>query len=387
MTADLPPAPTQPPYRVARLPARQLSFDRDNPRLPPRVDADNLDEVLRFMLDDASLVDLARSIAAQGYFPGEPLLVCPTPEMAEVVEPPEPADDGQYIVVEGNRRLAAVLLLSEPERAPVRRRAFEQMKVAGLADEPLATIIFPTRNSILDYLGYRHITGIKEWDPIAKAQYLDQLRRRWREEGRDASNTALARVIGSQGPYVGRLLAGLGSFKRLADGGFFERAGLDQERLPFSLFTTALNYEHIPRYMGIEPDDPELEGLAEDRLEQVATWLYAPIREREPGKRGPVTALEESRNMRYLDVAVQSHRALDALSNGATVKEAARLSFDAPQVFSAALTEAKRQVRLAHGQADAIERPTDEDDEALHDIHDRASEMVARFHSDGNGAA
>ena len=39
------------------------------------------------MLDDASLTDLAGSIATQSFFPGEPLLVCPEPELSEEVEP------------------------------------------------------------------------------------------------------------------------------------------------------------------------------------------------------------------------------------------------------------------------------------------------------------
>jgi ParB-like chromosome segregation protein Spo0J len=102
---------------IQRIDIGRLEFDAFNPRLPRTVDGRNQTAVLSWMLEDASLLELMRSIAIQDYFPGEPLLVVPL------------AGD-RAVVVEGNRRLAAARLLAEPRSASVRKVA-----VREIADE------------------------------------------------------------------------------------------------------------------------------------------------------------------------------------------------------------------------------------------------------------
>lgn len=36
-------------------------------------------------------------------------------------------------------------------------------------------IIYDNEADIIDYLGYRHITGVKDWGALEKARYLDRL--------------------------------------------------------------------------------------------------------------------------------------------------------------------------------------------------------------------
>ena len=77
----------------------KLEFDPENPRfyrLNERAGSD--DAVIEEMLDDESVQDLMLSIGEQDYFPGEPLLVVKKGK--------------KFVVVEGNRRLAAVKLLN-----------------------------------------------------------------------------------------------------------------------------------------------------------------------------------------------------------------------------------------------------------------------------------
>ena len=69
------------------IPLGQLRFDPANPRFPRTDHERTLEDVLRFMLKDAGTLDLMRSIAQQGFFPGEPILVTP--------------DGDEFIVVEG----------------------------------------------------------------------------------------------------------------------------------------------------------------------------------------------------------------------------------------------------------------------------------------------
>src|SRR4051794_11589037 len=125
---------------LVRLAIEELHFDPFNPRLPAHVDGSDDQAVLDWMLQDAGLVELMGSIAVKGYFPAEPLLVMPAQ-----------GRDG-YWVLEGNRRLAAVLLLLEPVRSPRRRNAVIQMSEQTQNPEGLRSLpcaIFGERAEVL----------------------------------------------------------------------------------------------------------------------------------------------------------------------------------------------------------------------------------------------
>src|SRR5215213_1520785 len=149
---------------IQYLALEDLLFDPDNPRFPSTVRGTNEDEVIEWMLKDATIVELMSSIGEKGYFPGEPLLVVPAKKA------------NKYLVVEGNRRLCAVKLLNDPSLAASKKKSVQQASSeAKFHPTELPVLTYKTRDEILDYLGYRHITGIKEWDALAKAKYLEQL--------------------------------------------------------------------------------------------------------------------------------------------------------------------------------------------------------------------
>src|SRR4051794_33377688 len=75
---------------------QDLRFDARNPRLSEDEDVSQA-ELLTRLWRDFAVDELALSIAANGFFPHEPLFAA--------------EEDGELVVVEGNRRLAAVRLL------------------------------------------------------------------------------------------------------------------------------------------------------------------------------------------------------------------------------------------------------------------------------------
>src|SRR5690606_38444393 len=89
--------------RTAQVPISALKLDPQNPRLPESLrDSDQADlAVVLEMGFDAFAV--AHSIADNGYFAAEPLIAI------------EGSKPGEYIVVEGNRRLTSLLGLPFPE--------------------------------------------------------------------------------------------------------------------------------------------------------------------------------------------------------------------------------------------------------------------------------
>jgi hypothetical protein len=363
------------PHEFVDVQLDNLRFDPENPRLPPTVDGTDEGAVLTWMLSDSSLSELMGSIASHGYFPGDPLLVSPWVESGEE---PDFGDGVEYKVVEGNRRLGALKLLSGRAEAPRRRSTVEELvAIAASQDlDPVAACLFPKRDAILDYLGYRHITGIKEWDPLEKARYLRQLRVRASEIAGPPSNTELARTIGSKGPYVGRLLAGLEALERLSGKPGLVESDLDIDDVPFSLLTTAFNHDGIVNdLLKLDrADDPDLKGVDEAGLEKLGEWLFVP---RDKGK----TALEDSRNMGLLSSIVGSPKAVEAFDRGMPIKEAALLAHRPDEVLMAALDEAKGRLRIAGDHADELDRASGELVKAAGAVTAAAESVEAKINS------
>lgn len=330
--------------RYDDVPIASLHFDAENPRFSRTLDGSSESEVLRFMLEDAGLVDLMRSIAAQGFFPGEPLLVSPAPQL------------GEWIVVEGNRRLAASKLLADPDLAPTRKKTVATVAQSATPSDALPCIQFKTREAILVHLGYRHVTGIKEWDPLAKARFLQQRfddfsgmpQERFKE---------LARTIGSRSDYVGRLLASLGIYEFAAEREFFGIEGVTEEAVDFSLISSVLAYATIVEYLGLSSSqDVDLASVDAEHVENLFRWVF----ERTSGKRK--TVLGESRNIKILADVVASERALAALEGGLTLQAASEFIGGAKE-FRVYMETARQNLVLAREQ--------------VPDDHDERSEEAA----------
>lgn len=336
--------PSNPRFNLISI--DELDFDPENPRLPERLNPSDRIEVLRFMLEDAGLIDLMGSIAKQGFFPGEPMLVSPK------------QNGSGSIVVEGNRRFASCLLLAHPELAPTKRR--QVTEVASIAESegnvPLSVpcLQFEARSDILAHLGYRHVTGIKEWEPLAKARFLHQ-----RFSGEDGTNTerfkSLARSIGSRSDYVGRLLTAYELYRRAESKSFYSIPGIDSDSLDFSLLTSLLAYTAVVNYLGLESSqDLTMAGLEDAHLEFLMAFVFHRVEGR--------TALGESRNMRTLADVLDSPRARDALEGGAALSVAAALTAAGSQAFRSWVAGARENLVLATDELESVRPGTDDVD-------------------------
>ncbi|WP_129336314.1 hypothetical protein [Cellulomonas endophytica] len=313
-----------------------LRFDPENPRIPPHVDARDDQAVLDWMLEDAGLVELMGSIAAKGFFPAEPLLVTA-------------AEGGSgWIVLEGNRRLAAVMLLLEPDRAPRRKAAVRGMAEEVTSREQLAALpcaIFGDRSDVLDYLGYRHITGIKQWEPVAKARYLAELYNAHKSARGDEVYRYIARLIGSRQDYVRRLLGALALHEEIR-----RIDSLKSIEVSFSLFTLALNYASIVKYLEVETlDEVGFGGVNRSHLKDVAEWLFVerPVLGR--------TQLGDSRNMRLLAAAVSEPSGVQALERGEAVEQAALAAISPRDVLGRNLKLAGERLVAAQATLHEVE--------------------------------
>lgn len=300
---------------VVMLKSEEIDFDPENPRFYRLNKASSEAEVIEEMLDDEGAQALMLSIGQKGYFPGEPLLV--------VKE-----KTGRYTVIEGNRRLAAVKLLNKQILPPERRKKSIATILAEAVVTPpteLPCLIYKTRKEILRYLGYRHITGIKEWDSLSKAKYLSQLRAEF-YDGKDLQFQlkSLANDIGSKPGYVGQLLTGLAIYLRAENSKFFGLK-LEPKDIEFTYITTALGYKKIQDWLGLNgSSDIDIAGLVNDNLKHVYAWMFVKDQQGH-------TILGETRKLDELADVVGSEDARTVLMETGNLAEA-YLYTDGPQV-------------------------------------------------------
>jgi hypothetical protein len=340
-------------FRSETINISNLKFDPENPRLPTTIDGNNESQVLEWMLNDGGLLELVGSIGEHGYFPGEPLLATKIENAQDL-----------YMVVEGNRRLAAVKLLCNPDIAPKRKRnsVISATGLAKIRPSTLPCLIFSNRNEILVYLGYRHVTGIKTWGALQKARYLSQLYPMIGGDDDQSKFRLLAKKIGSRTDYVAKLLTGLALYKVISDENYFGIRDLDEETISFSLLTTSLSYSNITNFIGLNSaTDNNLYGLRRKELTELVHWIFEKNSEN-------VTRLGESRNLDVLSKIVANPKALEKFRSGRSLSEAGMYTDEPDLIFHNSIDQSYRNIQTARDTSHLVERPTQTDAETLKDI-------------------
>ena len=149
----------QPPG-IERLPVARLLLDTENPRLPERLHGESQSEILRFLFEKGALEEIAQSYLDNGFFEHEPLIVIWS-------------EGDKFTVVEGNRRLSALKILHRSPEADELEFVGLDPSAAQLRQlDEVPCFLAPNREQVHAFTGFRHIGGIKTWQPEAKARYL-----------------------------------------------------------------------------------------------------------------------------------------------------------------------------------------------------------------------
>jgi hypothetical protein len=338
-------APESEHQQLEWIPVDQLHLDPENPRLPPNVREGGEPAVFEWMLKKANVLELMGAIGQTDYFPGEPVLAARM-------------ESGEgYVVVEGNRRLTAAKLLLNPDSAPTKRKSVHAVATQARFKPPrLPALIYGHRSEILHYLGYRHITGVQEWDALEKARYLRQLVDTMAGDQTWGKYQAAARTIGSRADYVERLLTGLRVYEAIEADRPAGPEGREAEAANFAVLTTALSYRNIADFVGLEAGvDPSTAVLNMPNLRRLADWMYS----RDGGK----TRLGESRRLKELNIVVTHPAALTAFENGRSLVDAARLAGQPLAVFRISVFDAEQRLQEAKANLAHVEKldPSDAD--------------------------
>ena len=293
-----------------REPLRTLRLDPANPRLPADMQGQSQDDLAVHLELGFDALTVAESIASHGFFGSEPLIVIAGDA------------DGEWIVVEGNRRLTALLGLMSPT---VRGQFANPTPWDALAERAsvspedlIPVVVLDNRAAATPIIGFRHISGILQWQPYAQARYVARL------VDEDAMSFAdVADMIGIDRTKVGNLYRDQAIAKQARDLGI-ETGPLEDA---FSLLTVAMSTpklrEHISAPLGSKavPGEDPIPAEKASNLRELITWVYG------DGETEPV--IGESREISKLGNVVASEVGLSALRHGDSLDAAVQKVKDA----------------------------------------------------------
>lgn len=135
-----------------------LFLDTKNIRLDIGVDLSQ-DALINDLFSNEDAMQVLRSIAVNGFFPDEiPVVI---------------KDNGKFIVLEGNRRVAAVKALLRPEIVPSKESVIKNvLKDAIPVSNEREVVIAPDRDSVMVFLANKHTQNTKRrWRPLRQAYF------------------------------------------------------------------------------------------------------------------------------------------------------------------------------------------------------------------------
>lgn len=156
-------------YKTIIIGINKLLLDRTNARHDAM---DNEPEIIAQLLRKEKAGEIAKSIAEAGAL--NPL------ERIGVVA--HPAIKGSYIVVEGNRRVCALKMLHDPDKAPdAFKKKVRDYKTKGQAiPSRIEVVLFDSEEDAEPWISMRHRgedggKGLRPWDVNAKARHAEKV--------------------------------------------------------------------------------------------------------------------------------------------------------------------------------------------------------------------
>jgi len=257
---------------IQTVPVERLRLDRRNPRLVGQTERSSDTKIIAHLYLSAELDELLQSISTNGYMDIEPLVVLCQ------------AGTNDLLVLEGNRRLAALRLLSWPELTrdiketesvnidvpdvnQSIRRTFESLSVYPVA----------SRESARSFIGFKHINGPAKWSAYAKARYVAD----WYRQQGDKDLESIAASIGDGNLTIKRMISAIYALDQARENNIFDIEERFTVRFNFSHLYTALSRPQYMKYLKIssawvrcepQPNPVAYEELP--KLRKLLVWIY-----------------------------------------------------------------------------------------------------------------
>ena len=347
---------------TTRVPVERLHLDRENPRLVdgPAGAAD--EAIIARLYQSAELDELLQSISANGYLDIEPLVVIDAP--AKKV-----AEGDGLVVLEGNRRLATLRLLREPELANrIERQEGTRIPVPAIDDALRKTLDKVSVYRVADrkraraFIGFKHINGPAKWNAYAKARFAATW---YRSNG--VGLDEIANAIGDRHDTVKRMVSAIYVLEQARGRGLFDIEDRYDRKFSFSHLYTALSRSEYMDYLGLDVgwsrhDPPKPDQIPPDkldRLKQVLEWIYGA----KPDDKRPVVR-SQNPDIKRLGEVLANAEGRHVLQTTGSLDDAHVSTEPADSRLTASLLRARSAIR----EASHAVRAYDGQDQSLFDI-------------------
>lgn len=313
---------------LQKIKASKLYFDTKNPRLVEYSQLKNEDEIIQALWNDMAVNEIVMSILANGFFENEALYAI--------------QEESKYIVIEGNRRLAAVKLILNPDRCKGMTKYADKIteKLQNDLEEGLPVIVLEKREDAWRYIGFKHVNGPVKWDSYAKAEYIAQVHNDYKVALND-----IAEQIGDSHKTTIKLYQGLMVLRQADKETTFKINDVYSNRVYFSHIYTAIMYEGFQDYLGLDiSKETETPVPSEklDRLEEIMFWILG-------SKSKNIRPIVRSQNpdIRNLNQVLQNSDAVQILRATGDFDVAYDRSQDGEDVFHQSVVEAQMSLQKA----------------------------------------
>lgn len=265
-----------------KIPIDNLILDQYNPRLYGESEHDTQDEIMAKIYDKEQIEEVASSLAVNGYFEEEPIIVVPE-NVADFDKIDENnLQDFKFIVIEGNRRTTSVKLL-------LTKNSIVDTDFPTIANNDvrqnlknLPAVIYEKREDVDVYLSVRHISGNRKWDAYAKAKYIYETvnKTNLSLNNLDEAINSLSTQIGDQSNIVKKYYVYFKLFKEIEEN-VSEYSGKHiKDRFSLLEVSLASGNTTIAQYLGIVPfkrlnlDEDLIKPNKVENLQDVTEWVF-----------------------------------------------------------------------------------------------------------------
>ena len=148
------------------IPVERLFLDLENPR---HGELRTEEEAIEFLCSNEDVAKIAGDIAEHG--------LSPIDRLAVVIDNGDDGLEGNFVVAEGNRRLCAIKLLTDPDLAPSEHRgAVEKAAADWTPIAEISCVVFDDKTAARLWLERRHQgslggVGLRPWNAEQKARH------------------------------------------------------------------------------------------------------------------------------------------------------------------------------------------------------------------------
>ena len=209
---------------------------------------------------------LVTSISALGFLRNDRLIVAPY-------------DGGRFVVLEGNRRLSAVkhILATSADRSRTTLATLKTLPCYVLDGQPISgdeSRLKEYRDAALQYIGIRHLTGIQQWEPASRYEFLARLIDEQKMTPQDVANHFGQPLSAVMRDYRAHLL-----YRKFRD--HEEQRKLQKHRLTYNTFAETTRSPDIRQWLGWS--DEAQTFINEDRIKVFFDYVIKQLGISAPG--------------------------------------------------------------------------------------------------------